>query len=289
MRKIDKFQSVFAVAFLLMAFAGGCGVNNEQMAQESARQFVLAMESGSSDAARETMTATAKRKMADYPQFWGDRHPVASHTIGRPAIEGEFATVPLTLQEGDESQNAEVKLRLEEGKWRVHALVLNATKDSPARTMDFENPDTELSQAFHDAGKAVGVAAKEFTHGMTTFLKGMTEGLSTAQKGVRAADQKMAEVEKTGRDLGAAMAKTQQEIAKTQREVEQRSKEAEAKIDRAAKEFEENRPIQRERQQREERQLNHRERKGQHRPGRINCPVFFCRRREEKPNQAERA
>lgn len=176
------------IVFVLGLFVGGCGGNGEADAKASAQRFVSAMERGDNLGMRETMTALAKRRMADFPTFAekiaGDSSSEASATYGKPVIENEYARVPLILQEASDTQNAVVRLRFEEARWRVYALDLTgSTSGSPLMTIDFENPEATIGSAFRGLGQAMGAFASEMGKGLGAFARGMKEGAASARGG----------------------------------------------------------------------------------------------------------
>lgn len=238
-RRMDWWTMGFAVVvFALGLCASGCG-NSEADAKSNAQTFVTAMGRGDSAAMRDTMTAVAKRRMADYPDFAekkaGGDNSEALATYGNATIEGEYARVPVILQEENETQNAVVRLRFEEARWRVYALDLTgSTSGSPLINIDFEQPEATIGSAFRGLGQAMGALATEFGKGLGAFARGMKEGAASARGGIESADAGMAKMEKGGREIGEALQGAGRDLQSAARQAETIAERAQQEAERAA-------------------------------------------------------
>lgn len=208
MRRIDTFQILCALTLLLLGLlVGGCGLNSEQAAQETTRRFVNAMETGNRTEFLDTLTATANRKMMEYPSFVPEPSEAAKtkYTVGRPAIQREYASVPVTLEHDKAVTNATLRLRFEEGNWRVASLQLHENSNSPEVTMDFENPDADIVNTFRGLGQTMGAVMRGLGQGVGAFLRGMRDGMDTVRSEVRKTDEALAKMEASGRKIGETM------------------------------------------------------------------------------------
>lgn len=116
---------------------------DEAAAEEVARLFLEAGSSSDREAFLGLLTAEARAAMgADESGRPGA--PPGPFTIGRAVVEGELARVPVTTTEGGVEQRAELRMRLEEGAWRVFGVALTIVPGQPEFFMDFEHPEAVL-------------------------------------------------------------------------------------------------------------------------------------------------
>jgi hypothetical protein len=107
---------------------------------------------------------------------------VIDYTVGEPNVEDTVAAVPVTLTETGHSRLGTLRLRREDGEWRVRALRVEGENDAPGVTLDFENPEAALVEAtFRAVGEGVGLILKDVGKGIGAFLEGMEKGAASPQ------------------------------------------------------------------------------------------------------------
>ncbi len=179
---------------LLLTFAAGCGPTERQRVQTVSDQFLDAMSREDWDRAKPLLTEKARDAMAGINPLSqdggtsGERRvsissPVENYTLGEPGIHEETAAVPVTLTGTDGSAVGTLRLRREDGEWRVRALRIEGENDAPGITLDFEDPAAALLEpAFQAIGEGIGEMLKGVGRGMGAFLQGVEEGAAAAEK-----------------------------------------------------------------------------------------------------------
>jgi hypothetical protein len=180
-------------AFLL-AFAAGCGPTERQRVQTVSDQFLDAMSQEDWNRAKPLLTEKAREAMGSINPFpqnsdanGTSRVPasprIANYTIGEPNIDDTAAVIPVTLTYADQSTLGTLRLRRENGEWRVGALRIEGGNDAPGITLDFENPQAALLEAtFRAVGEGVGEILKGVGKGMGAFLQGVEKGVAAMEK-----------------------------------------------------------------------------------------------------------
>ncbi|MCI0332700.1 MAG: hypothetical protein L0228_05715 [Planctomycetes bacterium] len=74
--------------------------------------------------------------------------PSAKYRIEKATIDGDTARVPVKLTDNGLTMPALVRLRREAGVWRIYAMSLFADEGEEGMTLDFENPDQQMTFEF---------------------------------------------------------------------------------------------------------------------------------------------
>ncbi len=205
----------------------GCGKSDAQMAGDTARTFMSALANDDKMLARAQMTRLAREKMADADSASDKSGGMGKdgYTVGEATIDGDSASVPVTVTEANDGTGGEgeseaappaptvteigsdnasketrsstqtivLKMRREEGQWKVWAMRVPLAPGGPNITMDFEHPEAILGEAFKGIGEGIGAAMKGLGEGMVAMFqgmaKGMAEGAKAAEKGAKAANE----------------------------------------------------------------------------------------------------
>lgn len=172
--------SPLAIIVCLIAGVALTGCASEQdTARKTADQFLTALERGDRAAVEKYLTPIARQNGAMgasqfAPSGSGDNRP--SHSVGMPTLSGTQATVPVTLSNDGEKQDANLYLRKEANAWGVYALGFPITPGGPEIKVDFENPMNTFTESMRSIGKGLGQAFKGVETGMVEFQKGFEEG-----------------------------------------------------------------------------------------------------------------
>ncbi|MES2465320.1 MAG: hypothetical protein V4671_32540, partial [Armatimonadota bacterium] len=174
---------------LFVTLAAGCGPSERQRVQTVSDRFMEAMLQEDWDRAKPLLTEKARDAMGRINPFSNDEEfasdspspPVKSssardYTIGEPIIEEASAAVPVTLTDAGDVKVGTLRLRREDGEWRVRALRIEGENKAPGMTLDFENPEAALLEAtFRAVGEGVGEMLKGVGKGMGAFLRGFEQ------------------------------------------------------------------------------------------------------------------
>lgn len=145
----------------------GCQPSEEQKAKATARAFFQAFCEDNRTAMKAVLTQKARRFIED---FAGVRTTLdAEYTLEQAAVTDDTAQVYFTLKEEKSATKGHLKLRREEGEWRVYAITANTLPGGGEWTINFENP-SELTEVFRELGRSIGEA----------LGKALTEGLKAA-------------------------------------------------------------------------------------------------------------
>lgn len=181
---------------LLLTGAAGCGPSERQRVQTVSDQFLDAMSQENWSRAKPLLTEKGRDAMgsvnpfADDSETGGEKQAASSprtetYTVGEPKIDDTLAAVPVTLVSGDQTQTSlgTLRLRREDGEWRVRALRIEGEDDSPGITLDFENPGAALlGAAFRAVGEGIGEMLKGIGQGMGAFMEGIEKGAAAMEK-----------------------------------------------------------------------------------------------------------
>lgn len=187
-------------------FCAGCGKSDAQQVNETARTFMSGMANDDRTLVEGTLTGLARQKMQEgetsAPNKEGIGHD--GYTIGTPHIDGESASVPVTVTKNDgatppatdtevkpeedaresdkpQTETVTLKFRRENGAWKIWAMRVPFIPGGSNLTMDFEHPEAVVGDAFKGIGEGVGAAMKGFGQGMGAMFKGMAEGAKAAE------------------------------------------------------------------------------------------------------------
>lgn len=191
---VSAFCAVSLICFCLFSLTAGCGTSERQRVQTVSDQFLEAMTAEDWTRAKPLLTEKARDAMGQNNFFApdGTAHdtPKASptagaetYTIGDPIVEEQTASVPVTMTRAGRTVPGMLRLRREDGEWRVRALRIEGEGDAPGITLDFENPEAALlGAAFRALGEGMGEMLKGFGQGMGAFLKGVEKASEPAKK-----------------------------------------------------------------------------------------------------------
>ena len=186
-------KAVFSFATLtivvLLMLTTGCRETERQRVRTVSDQFLDAMSQEDWSRAKPLLTEKARDAMGNVNLFANkekadDGNPAPSaasgaddYTIGEPRIDDSDASVPITFTRKGKTSDGKLRLRREDGEWRVRSLRIEGENDLPGITLDFENPEGALlGAAFRAFGEGMGAMLKGFGEGMGAFLKGVEKG-----------------------------------------------------------------------------------------------------------------
>jgi hypothetical protein len=173
---------------LLLTLAAGCAPSERQRVQTVSDQFLDAMAQEDWDRAKPLLTEKARDSMGRINPFTQDRETegektlagrskIKDYTLGDPVIEDTAAAVPVTLTEADHLRLGTLRLRREDGEWRVRALRIEGENDAPGATLDFENPESFLIEAtFRAVGEGIAEILKGAGRGIGAFIREVEKG-----------------------------------------------------------------------------------------------------------------
>ncbi len=115
------------------------------------RAFLEAQKKGDVDAGLALLTDKARQKSGGQLTN-GEVGPTARYRIEKAAIDGDTARVPVKLTDNGLTVPAQVRLRREAGQWRIMAMSLFAEEGEEGMTLDFENPDQQMTFGSESAG-----------------------------------------------------------------------------------------------------------------------------------------
>ncbi len=180
---------------ILLTLTGGCRETERQRVRTVSDQFLDAMAQEDWSRAKPLLTEKARDAMGNTDLFAPKEasekgSPAASatsaaedYTIGEPRIEDSAAAVPVTFTHKGTTSEGTLRLRREDGEWRVRALRIEGENNSPGITLDFENPEGALlGAAFRAFGEGMGEMLKGFGKGMGAFFDGIEKGSAAMKK-----------------------------------------------------------------------------------------------------------
>ena len=185
------------LGFVLLAVTAGCGPSERQRVQTVSDQFLEAMSQKDWIRAKPLLTEKARDAMGNVNPFTDEtvsedeNEKRASsprsdtYTVGEPSIDDTLASVPVTLIRGERTTLGVLRLRREDGEWRVRALRIEGEGegDRPGITLDFEEPGAALlGAAFRAVGEGVGEMLKGIGQGMGAFMEGIGKGAAALEK-----------------------------------------------------------------------------------------------------------
>ncbi len=183
-----------AVAVAVVALAGGAvAVYGRPTPAKAADAFLQATQRGDSAAYEAAFTRKAREagkqagmplRVEVTPAGGGDQRKRLR--VGDTHLDGEIAEVTLVDPSApEESLPLKLKMRKDEGEWRVFAVVAPIAGTGTQVTLDYENPASIPADLL--TGMARGWGAKVIGQG----LKAIGEGLKTAGDGLVGAGNAM--------------------------------------------------------------------------------------------------
>ncbi len=174
MQRSAMGYALAALALILGLMLAGCH-NDQRAAETTVRNFMEASKTGDKNGVNATLTTKAREKMQSgtgtnmATQKAGSS---ADYTIGETTVNGDTAQVPVTVNNNGREQQMTMKLRREDGEWRIYAMAIPLGPGGADFTFDFENPEGSLGEMFKGMGQAMGQA-----------LRGMSEGFKQGMQG----------------------------------------------------------------------------------------------------------
>lgn len=170
----------FAIVLIVISVLALTGCASEQdNARKTADQFLTALERGDRAAVEKYLTPVARQKGAMGASDFAPSHSDdkdARHSVGTPTLNGNEASIPITLTGKGDNQDARIYLRKEENAWGVYALGMPIGPGGPEIKVDFENPEKTITESFRAVGQGLGQVFKGIEQGMGEFQKGFEEG-----------------------------------------------------------------------------------------------------------------
>lgn len=140
-----------APAFLLLGLLtalspAGAAPARPTTPEAVARAFVLAFRGGDKERLRAVVTRRAWAMLSEGSESDpADKKDVPfTLRLGRAAVRGARATVPITLVESGKTERSRVLLRREGGEWRAYAVAAPLGPGQPDLTIDFERPEEAI-------------------------------------------------------------------------------------------------------------------------------------------------
>lgn len=176
---------------LLLAVGGtllGCR-SDQSAATETARQFMEAAQKGDEQALKATLTTKAREKMnaGTSSRLNLKKNGTGDYTLGQATVDGDTAQVPMTLKQSDKETQGHVKLRREEGQWKVYALSIALVPGGQEMNLDLENPEAILGELMKQMPQVMGEGMKAMGEG----FKAMGEGFKKAGEEMRKGDNNL--------------------------------------------------------------------------------------------------
>lgn len=166
----------FAALFLVCASMVGCGRHDPSSVTKS---FIEASNRGDKETAESLLTRLARENVRSgkgegvsiirkdpvtkKDRKWDD------YTVGAATVGGDNATVPISTKTNEKAETIKVKLRREDGSWRVYGFALPIDPNGQEITLDLEHPE-------HFAGELLKILPTAFGEG----LKKLGDALSKA-------------------------------------------------------------------------------------------------------------
>jgi hypothetical protein len=171
----------WAVLCFIAVTVTGCGFARSP--EDTTRQFMDALKRADEPGVRALMTQTARQRM-DKPLNM-TRKDSMQYTLGAPVVHDTFAQVPVAVHDGGKDGSITVKMKQDEGEWRVYAIGFALAPGTSEITFDMEHPDAIYGDLFRGLGEGMGAMFKGMGEGMGAMLKGLGEGLQKLQEAPR--------------------------------------------------------------------------------------------------------
>lgn len=163
LRVMSRLTAAAAAVLCSVALAG-CHSDKQQAAAVTG-QFMDAMKTGNTAQLKSLLTKKSVEKWNDEfgKSMTSQTTQDGEYKLGDAEITDDTAAVPVTITSTKHPapQTIKIKLRKEDGQWKVYAMSF-ATPGGPEMTMDFENPEAFLQ----DLMKAMGGALQKMGSGM---------------------------------------------------------------------------------------------------------------------------
>ncbi len=160
-----SMRSIFVAVCALGMIAGlGCSPASDvqplpqaETPEQVADRVMQAASSKDEDAFMAILTTKARESLSsgDNGSFGGQEYD--SYEVGEPVIDGAEASVPVSAVKGGEPENVNLKMRQEDGAWRLYAMGMVVGPDTEM-TVNFENIGQMMQELTAGLGDALGEA-----------------------------------------------------------------------------------------------------------------------------------
>lgn len=172
---------------LLLAVGGtllGCH-NDQRASEDTARSFMEAAQKGDEQALKATLTTKAREKLnaGTSSRLNLKKNGAGDYTLGQATVDGDTAQVPMTLKREGKETKGHIKLRREEGQWKVYALSAPLVPGGQELTFDLENPEAILGELMKQMPQVMGEGMKTMGEGFKAMGEGLKKAGSEMNKG----------------------------------------------------------------------------------------------------------
>ena len=215
------------IVIAVFALLGGCKSDSSR-ARETANTFLSAFQRADRPAAEAQLTRVARERGWIGEEIAKTRSHDTGFTLGEPQIEKDTAQVPVTFTSESKPTEGFLRLRREEGAWRVWGLTFR--QDGVEFTLDFEHPENMLGDVGRVVGQALGSALRDAARGMESFFTGLSQGATETQ---RQLDEQRRQLDEQQKQIAAQQREAQEQLEAAKRQVEEAQREAQRKLDEA--------------------------------------------------------
>jgi hypothetical protein len=177
---------------LPIAMVAGCGGHDPA---SRARAFIDALNRDDTAMAESLLTRLAREKVHSddgktlklgRKDSNGNDRKWQDYTVGEAVVDGEIAVVPLTSGVSEKPETMKLKLRKEDGEWRVFALIFPIDRAGVEVTLDLEHPELFAAEllkivpkALEEGGKALVKSMEALGQGLAKMGEGFARGLTS--------------------------------------------------------------------------------------------------------------
>ena len=173
--KTLKYYRIWIVAAVCTVGVALSGCSFKRSPEATTSQFMEALRRADEPAVRSLMTRAA-RERTNKPLDLGHKDTM-QYTLGQPTVHDDTASVPVTIHDNGKTDSITVKMKQDEGEWRVYALGFAVAPGSSEITFDMEHPDALFADIFRGLGEGMGAMFKGMGEGMGAMMKGLGEGV----------------------------------------------------------------------------------------------------------------
>lgn len=146
-----------------------------QTPEDVAKAFMEAGDAGNQEAALGLMTEKARATMSADESLSMSAQEFESYSVGKAAITGETADVPVEAVQAGEKQKITLKMKKEKDAWRVFGVGIEAT-GGVSMTIDFENLGDLVNQMTEQLTGALEQVGETMQQGLQEAFSGESGG-----------------------------------------------------------------------------------------------------------------
>ncbi|MEK7793464.1 MAG: hypothetical protein AAB353_02995 [Candidatus Hydrogenedentota bacterium] len=146
-----------------------------QTPEDVAKAFMEAGDAGNQEAALALMTVKARETMSADKSLSMSAQEFESYSVGKAAITGETADVPVDAVQAGEKQKVTLKMRIEKDAWRVFGVSVEMA-EGMAMTIDFENIGDTINQMTEQLTGALEQVGETMQQGLQEAFSGESGG-----------------------------------------------------------------------------------------------------------------